>query len=31
MNMAIREGEFAQNQTFLDAIDHVKEKGTNFI
>ena len=29
VNLAIREGEFAQNQTFLDAINHVKEKGTN--
>ena len=29
VNFAIREGEFAQNQTFLDAINHVKEKGTS--
>lgn len=29
VNIAIREGEFAQNQTFLDAINHVKEKGTS--
>ena len=29
VNLAIREGEFAQNQTFLDAINHVKEKGTS--
>lgn len=29
VNIAIREGEFAQNQTFLDAINHAKEKGTN--
>ncbi len=29
VNLAIREGEFAQNQTFIDAINHVKEKGTN--
>ncbi|RLQ96675.1 2,3-bisphosphoglycerate-independent phosphoglycerate mutase [Falsibacillus albus] len=28
VNLAIREGEFAENQTFLDAINHVKEKGT---
>ncbi|WP_433744494.1 2,3-bisphosphoglycerate-independent phosphoglycerate mutase [Falsibacillus pallidus] len=29
VNLAIREGEFAENQTFLDAIKHVKEKGTS--
>ena len=29
VNIAIREGEFEQNETFLDAINHVKEKGTN--
>ena len=29
VNVAIREGEFAQNQTFLDAINHAKEKGTS--
>ncbi|MBM0066181.1 2,3-bisphosphoglycerate-independent phosphoglycerate mutase [Alkalicoccobacillus gibsonii] len=28
VNLAIREGEFFENQTFLDAIDHVNEKGT---
>ncbi|WP_185970866.1 2,3-bisphosphoglycerate-independent phosphoglycerate mutase [Alkalicoccobacillus porphyridii] len=28
VNLAIREGEFFENQTFLDAINHVKEKGT---
>lgn len=27
VNISIREGEFAKNQTFLDAIKHVKEKG----
>ena len=26
VNIAIREGEFEKNETFLDAIDHVKEK-----
>lgn len=29
VNMAIREGEFEHNETFLEAIHHVKEKGTN--
>ncbi|MCA1055410.1 2,3-bisphosphoglycerate-independent phosphoglycerate mutase [Rossellomorea aquimaris] len=29
VNMAIREGEFEENTTFLDAINHAKEKGTN--
>ena len=29
VNIAIRDGEFAQNQTFLDAINHAKEKGTS--
>ncbi|OIK09105.1 2,3-bisphosphoglycerate-independent phosphoglycerate mutase [Bacillus sp. MUM 13] len=29
VNLAIREGEFAKNQTFLDAMNHAKEKGTN--
>ncbi|MBM7586017.1 2,3-bisphosphoglycerate-independent phosphoglycerate mutase [Bacillus pakistanensis] len=29
VNVAIREGEFEKNQTFLDAIDHVKKKGTD--
>jgi 2,3-bisphosphoglycerate-independent phosphoglycerate mutase len=29
VNVAIREGEFEENQTFLDAMKHVKEKGTN--
>ncbi|MET3697503.1 phosphoglycerate mutase [Bacillus oleivorans] len=29
VNVAIREGEFAKNETFLGAIQHVKEKGTN--
>src|SRR3954451_158810 len=29
VNLAIRNGEVAQNQTFLDAINHAKEKGTN--
>ncbi|WP_449537569.1 2,3-bisphosphoglycerate-independent phosphoglycerate mutase [Ferdinandcohnia sp. Marseille-Q9671] len=28
VNVAIREGEFQKNETFLDAIKHVKEKGT---
>ncbi|OIU69567.1 2,3-bisphosphoglycerate-independent phosphoglycerate mutase [Rossellomorea aquimaris] len=28
VNLAIREGEFETNATFLDAINHVKEKGT---
>ena len=29
VNVAIREGEFEQNETFLAAMKHVKEKGTN--
>jgi 2,3-bisphosphoglycerate-independent phosphoglycerate mutase len=29
VNVAIREGEFEQNQTFLDAINHAKQNGTN--
>ena len=29
VNIAIREGEFAKNETFLDAMNHVKAKGTN--
>ncbi|AUZ40456.1 2,3-bisphosphoglycerate-independent phosphoglycerate mutase, partial [Bacillus sp. MBGLi79] len=29
VNVAIREGEFERNETFLDAMKHVKEKGTN--
>ncbi|WP_096190196.1 2,3-bisphosphoglycerate-independent phosphoglycerate mutase [Evansella halocellulosilytica] len=29
VNLAIREGEFAKNETFLKAMKHVKEKGTN--
>ncbi|MBU9712125.1 2,3-bisphosphoglycerate-independent phosphoglycerate mutase [Evansella tamaricis] len=29
VNLAIREGEFFQNPTFLAAMKHVKEKGTN--
>ncbi|WP_035177811.1 2,3-bisphosphoglycerate-independent phosphoglycerate mutase [Alkalihalobacterium bogoriense] len=29
VNLAIREGEFFENETFLKAIDHVKEKGSN--
>ncbi|MBD1383532.1 2,3-bisphosphoglycerate-independent phosphoglycerate mutase [Metabacillus arenae] len=29
VNVAIREGEFAQNETFLSAMDHVKKNGTN--
>ncbi|ADU31758.1 2,3-bisphosphoglycerate-independent phosphoglycerate mutase [Evansella cellulosilytica] len=28
VNMAIREGEFFKNETFLNAMKHVKEKGT---
>ncbi|MDQ0254597.1 2,3-bisphosphoglycerate-independent phosphoglycerate mutase [Evansella vedderi] len=28
VNMAIREGEFFKNETFLQAMKHVKEKGT---
>ncbi|MEH7556482.1 2,3-bisphosphoglycerate-independent phosphoglycerate mutase [Priestia megaterium] len=29
VNVAIREGEFEQNETFLAAVKHAKEKGTN--
>ena len=29
VNIAIREGEFEKNETFLGAIDHVKKNGTN--
>lgn len=29
VNVAIREGEFEKNQTFCDALDHVKKNGTN--
>lgn len=29
VNVSIREGEFAKNETFLDAINHVKQNGTN--
>ncbi|ANB56785.1 phosphoglycerate mutase [Anoxybacillus sp. B7M1] len=29
VNIAIREGEFDRNETFLAATNHVKEKGTN--
>lgn len=29
VNVAIREGEFVKNETFLQAIDHVKKNGTN--
>ncbi|MDF0728313.1 2,3-bisphosphoglycerate-independent phosphoglycerate mutase [Cytobacillus sp. S13-E01] len=29
VNVAIREGEFEQNETFLQAMKHAKEKGTN--
>lgn len=29
VNISIHEGEFAKNQTFLNAMNHVKEKGTN--
>ncbi|PLR99141.1 2,3-bisphosphoglycerate-independent phosphoglycerate mutase [Bacillus sp. T33-2] len=29
VNISIREGEFEKNETFLDAIRHVKEKGTD--
>jgi 2,3-bisphosphoglycerate-independent phosphoglycerate mutase len=29
VNVAIREGEFEKNKTFIDAMDHVKKKGTN--
>lgn len=29
VNVAIREGEFEKNETFINAIDHVKKSGTN--
>ena len=29
VNLAIREGEFEKNETFLNAIDHVKKNGTS--
>lgn len=29
VNVSIREGEFFENETFLAAMNHVKEKGTN--
>ena len=29
VNVAIREGDFAKNETFLDAMNHVKENGTS--
>ncbi|MFC7371000.1 2,3-bisphosphoglycerate-independent phosphoglycerate mutase [Fictibacillus iocasae] len=29
VNLAIREGDFAENQTFVDAMEHVKKEGTN--
>ena len=29
VNLAIRTGEFAENQTFLDAMEHAKKNGTN--
>ncbi|MFC0274626.1 2,3-bisphosphoglycerate-independent phosphoglycerate mutase [Metabacillus herbersteinensis] len=29
VNVSIREGDFAKNETFLDAINHVKKNGTN--
>ncbi|WLR41421.1 2,3-bisphosphoglycerate-independent phosphoglycerate mutase [Bacillus carboniphilus] len=29
VNVAIREGEFFENQTFIDAMNNAKEKGTN--
>ncbi|WP_066058823.1 2,3-bisphosphoglycerate-independent phosphoglycerate mutase [Robertmurraya korlensis] len=29
VNVSIREGEFERNETFLNAINHVKEKGTD--
>lgn len=29
VNVAIREGEFEKNETFMDAINHVKKEGTN--
>src|SRR5690554_124504 len=28
VNLAIREGEFFENKTFINAMNHVKEKGT---
>ena len=29
VNIAIREGEFEKNETFLSAMDHVKKNGTS--
>ncbi|WAA09907.1 2,3-bisphosphoglycerate-independent phosphoglycerate mutase [Fervidibacillus albus] len=29
VDLSIRDGKFAENETFLDAMNHVKEKGTN--
>ncbi|MCU9612912.1 2,3-bisphosphoglycerate-independent phosphoglycerate mutase [Caldibacillus lycopersici] len=29
VNLSIREGEFAKNETFLNAMNHVKQNGTN--
>lgn len=29
VNVAIRDGEFVENETFVNAIDHVKKNGTN--
>ena len=29
VNLAIREGEFEKNETFIDAMQHVKKNGTN--
>lgn len=29
VNLAIREGEFEKNETFIEAMNHVKQKGTN--
>lgn len=29
VNVAIRDGEFEKNETFIDAMDHVKKTGTN--
>ncbi|KAA0548722.1 2,3-bisphosphoglycerate-independent phosphoglycerate mutase [Bacillus sp. BGMRC 2118] len=29
VNVAIREGEFEKNETFIEAMNHVKKKGTN--
>ncbi|MGM9928700.1 MAG: 2,3-bisphosphoglycerate-independent phosphoglycerate mutase, partial [Bacillus sp. (in: firmicutes)] len=29
VNVAIREGEFDKNETFINAMDHVKKNGTN--